>query len=57
MTIVGNLPNPNTPQTMLFVTVMYLAGVLVFALIVGNACDMITSMTMERCEIHTKVCC
>ena len=56
MTIVGNLPSPATPQTMLFVTVMYLAGVLVFALIVGNACDMITSMTMERNEIHTKVC-
>ena len=56
MTIVGNLPSPQTPQAMLFVTVMYLVGIFVFALIVGNACDMITSMTMERNEIHTKVC-
>ena len=56
MTIVGNLPSPKTPQAMLFVTMMYLAGILIFALIVGNACDMITNMTMERNEIHTKVC-
>ena len=55
MTIVGNLPTPKTPEALVFVIVMYLTGVLVFAMIVGSACDMITSMTVKRAEINRKV--
>lgn len=55
LTTIGETPQPENDFEYLFVVVDFLAGVLIFATIVGNIGSMITNMNVARVEFQNKM--
>ncbi len=55
MTCIGETPEPEDDFEIVFVTLDYLLGVLIFAVIIGNVGSMITNMNMNRAEFEEKL--
>lgn len=53
--ITGETPQPENDVEYLFVVVDFLAGVLIFATIVGNIGSMISNMNVARVEFQNKM--
>ncbi len=55
LTCIGETPEPQDDFEIVFVTLDYLLGVLIFAVIIGNVGSMITNMNMNRAEFEEKL--
>ena len=55
LTTIGETPNPEQNIEIVFVTVDFLVGVLIFATIVGNVGSMITNMNKSNAEFQHKM--
>jgi cyclic nucleotide gated channel alpha 3 len=55
LTTIGETPQPETDAEYLFVVIDFLAGVLIFATIVGNIGSMITNMNAARVEFQNRM--
>ncbi|XP_071848017.1 cyclic nucleotide-gated channel cone photoreceptor subunit alpha-like isoform X2 [Apostichopus japonicus] len=55
LTTIGETPVPESDIEFLFVILDFLAGVLIFATIVGNVGSMITNMNASRAEFQSKM--
>ena len=55
LTTIGETPQPVLNSEYLFVTFDFLAGVLIFASIVGNIGSMITNMNAARAEFQNRM--
>ncbi|XP_054275101.1 cyclic nucleotide-gated cation channel subunit A-like [Macrosteles quadrilineatus] len=55
LTTIGETPQPENDVEYLFVVVDFLAGVLIFATIVGNIGSMISNMNVARVEFQNKM--
>ncbi|XP_006001372.1 cyclic nucleotide-gated olfactory channel [Latimeria chalumnae] len=55
LTTIGETPPPVTDEEYLFVVFDFLAGVLIFATIVGNVGSMISNMNASRAEFQAKI--
>ena len=55
LTTIGETPNPEGNEEIIFVTVDFLIGVLIFATIIGNVGSMITNMNKSNAEFQHKM--
>ena len=53
--MMGDVPHPTTVFEYIFVVVEFLVAVLVFATIIGNVGNIISSMNAERTEFQEKM--
>lgn len=55
LTTIGETPTPENDTEYLFVVADFLAGVLIFATIVGNIGSMISNMNVARVEFQNRM--
>lgn len=55
LTTIGETPKPVQNAEYIFVTIDFLAGVLIFATVVGNVGSMITNMNAARTEFQNQM--